>query len=57
MIKFLLIIIFLVFAIVDVIAVVSNSNVKCIKCAYFLICKYADENINECENFKLRRNR
>lgn len=31
--------------------------IQCIKCAYFLICKYADENKNECEKFIIRRNR
>lgn len=30
--------------------------IKCIKCAYFLICKYADENKNECERYVKRKN-
>ena len=25
--------------------------IKCINCAYFLICKYADEKTNECERY------
>lgn len=47
----ILMILFVLIAMVDVLAIVSNRKTRCIDCAYFLNCNDADKDKCKCERY------